>query len=265
MSETDTGPSVSEASRSSVERVPGMKRGKTIRNILISLLYVATIWIWFPLLPLFVGLFVWRNWFDWATMLDRLPGIGPSGGLLSGVFAFLYVVVIFAMIGAAIGGPGPEDTAPPTGDNPASGVGDTTTSPTENPNLITKSEETMLPIIDDFESGWIQDTADESNRMTFYNVEMDTVVFFDVAAHETVESAQQEYRERKQKIRADGLSSESVDVGDKGFLYQLDREYVIVNFRVRNVVGRVEFDGPNVVTPETNAIRFARLLEEKIE
>jgi hypothetical protein len=124
----------------------------------------------------------------------------------------------------------------------------------------------MLPTIDDFESGWQRSEQEDSptNQTSFYNVETSTIVVFDVMVFDSVEGASNEYNQRQASVRDEGMSSESVSVGDQGFLYKFSDTYIYVNIRVDNVVGRVEFDGPETLTPESNAVDFARLLQDTI-
>lgn len=83
----------------------------TIRNVFVGLLYLFTFPIWFTLLPFLAGFFVWRNSNHWAEVLAPLPGINSTGGLLAGGFAFVYVFVLFGLLGAVL----PSDTADTTG------------------------------------------------------------------------------------------------------------------------------------------------------
>lgn len=87
-------------------KLPGMKPGSTARNLGVGVLYVVTMPLWLFVFPFIVGLFVWRNIYGWAETLDALPGIGSEGGLVAGALAFVYIVVIFAVLGAAFGGGG---------------------------------------------------------------------------------------------------------------------------------------------------------------
>lgn len=86
------------------EKLPLVADGSPARKLGVALLYGITVWIWLPLLPFIVGVFVWRNSYGWAETLDALPGIGPDGGLVAGGIAFGYFIVLFAAFGAVFGG-----------------------------------------------------------------------------------------------------------------------------------------------------------------
>jgi hypothetical protein len=86
------------------EKLPLVADGSPARKLGVALLYGITVWIWLPLLPFIVGVFVWRNFYGWAETLDALPGIGPDGGLVAGGIAFGYFIVLFAAFGAVFGG-----------------------------------------------------------------------------------------------------------------------------------------------------------------
>jgi hypothetical protein len=180
-----------------------------------------------------------------------------------------WLVVVIFLVGsiaglAVVGMNVPSDNGANT-TNPNQNAGGQST-PTPESNLIEKPPEQMLPTIDDFESGWRQNEQEDSpaNQTTFYNVETSTIVVFDVMVFDSVEGASNEYDQRQASVREEGMSSESVSVGDQGFMHKFSDTYIFVNFRVDNVVGRVEFDGPETLTPETNAVDFARLLQDTI-
>jgi hypothetical protein len=187
-----------------------------------------------------------------------------------------WLVVVIFLVGSiaglyVVGINDPSDNGANTA-NPNQNAGGQSTpdvaqsTPTPESNLIEKPPEQMLPIIDDFESGWRQSEQEDSpaNQTTLYNVETNTFVVFDVMVFDSVEGASNEYDQRQASVREEGMSSESMSVGDQGFMYKFSDTYIFVNFRVGNVVGRVEFDGPETLTPETNAVDFARLLQDTI-
>lgn len=84
-----------------VNRIPGMKKGASGRNLLIGIIYFILAIIAIPatpilllLSPLILGLSAWRNWFGIANRLQRLPGISDTGGLKSGILVYFYCFAI---------------------------------------------------------------------------------------------------------------------------------------------------------------------------
>jgi hypothetical protein len=182
-----------------------------------------------------------------------------------------WMVVLVFLIGSISGMAVVGMNVPSDSDSDASSPSQTvsnqpTPTATADSNLIEKSPGQMLPTVDDFESGWQQSEQEDSpdNRTSFYNVETGTILVFNVTVFESTNAAVNEYDQRRANIREQGISSEPVDVGNQGFLHKFSDTYIYVNIRVGNVVGQVEFDGPETLTPETNAVDFARLLQDTI-
>lgn len=111
------------------DRVPGMQSGRTKRNIALSIGYFTLIPIIIAIaivaLPFAAAFAVARNYGGVAERLEPLPGISSGGGATAGVAAFVYVVFIFAIVGA-IGGATSDD-------DPVTGVDDADVTPTVQP------------------------------------------------------------------------------------------------------------------------------------
>lgn len=86
------------------EMIPGMKPGATLRNIAFGVVYLFFFPVILPLLPFLVGFFVYRNYGGWATKLSAIPGITTNGGVQSGAVATIYILLVFAVLGAGAGG-----------------------------------------------------------------------------------------------------------------------------------------------------------------
>jgi hypothetical protein len=84
------------------EKVPLMRQGNTVRNVVITIVYFLTMPIWLILLPVIALVLVWRDYGGIATSLSQIPGISEGGGVLSGVVALVLVFVLFGIIGAAV-------------------------------------------------------------------------------------------------------------------------------------------------------------------
>lgn len=173
------------------------------------------------------------------------------------------VVIVLALViggGLAISNGG---SGTPSGDGADSSGGD---GDTNTPGgLIEGPPEALLPTIDDFDADWGSGGSNSpENQTTFYNTQTETTLTFRVTLHDSVSDAEGHYSERKQSVEDDGFGTESVSVGNEGFLYKPGEDVVDITFRERNVVGRVQFLGGNVMTPEQNARNFAELLHEKI-
>lgn len=84
------------------DRVPLIIAGSTGRNVVVGIGYLFTFVIWMVLLPFIAAIFVWRNSYRWAEMFSALLGINARGGLVAEGVAFVYVIVLFGILGAAL-------------------------------------------------------------------------------------------------------------------------------------------------------------------
>lgn len=92
-------------------RVPLMKPGSTVRNVVVALGYIFLSFIWIPLaiaaLPFVAAYKVYDG--SWSAKLSKLPGIEPGGGVVPAIAAFAYVFVALGVVGAAMSGGGGGD------------------------------------------------------------------------------------------------------------------------------------------------------------
>lgn len=112
-------------------RVPLMKPGSTVRNVVVVLGYIFLSFIWIPLLlvalPFIAAYKVYTG--AWSAKLSKLPGIEPGGGAVPALAAFAYVFVAVAVVGAVAGGGGggdvPEDSTAALDDTPTADARET--------------------------------------------------------------------------------------------------------------------------------------------
>ncbi|GGL58791.1 hypothetical protein [Halocalculus aciditolerans] len=90
--------------------VLGWKAGSTGRNVVVALLHVAFLPLVIGLIPFWFAYIVYANRGGAAQKLHHLPGIGASGGVQAGAAAFVYIVVLFAVLGTAAAGSRPSVT-----------------------------------------------------------------------------------------------------------------------------------------------------------
>lgn len=141
---------------------------------------------------------------------------------------------------------------PETESDQSAGTDDTIDAPPED----------LLPTIDDFDAGWTGGSDSENpNQAQFFNTDTETSVIYNVSVYDSVESANTELENR----RPESFSTESVSVGDGGFLYKPGQNFVVINFQYENVVGKVQYNGGNVFLPQTNAVNQAERLQTSIE
>lgn len=86
------------------ERVPLMKPGSTVRNVVVALGYLFFWWLAVLALPFIAAYKVYTG--DWSEKLSKLPGIEPGGGAVPALAAFAYVFVALGVVGAVAGGGG---------------------------------------------------------------------------------------------------------------------------------------------------------------
>lgn len=97
------------------DRIPGMVPGQTRRNIALGLLYLCLLPFIVAAIPLYLFFAVGTNRYNLAdrlanSPLSRLPGL-DRGGWTAGAATFVYVLVVFALVGAAV----PSETPDATG------------------------------------------------------------------------------------------------------------------------------------------------------
>ncbi len=83
-----------------------MTAGATARNAIVAFIYVITFPLWIVFLPLIVAVLVWQDYGGLAGSLSAVPGISAGGGAVSGIAAGVYLLVIFAVLGAVLPGGG---------------------------------------------------------------------------------------------------------------------------------------------------------------
>lgn len=131
------------------KRIPGMVPGSTIRNVGLAFLYLITAPLWIVLFPFILGVLVWRDVSGWAGALDQLPGIEAGGGLVSGVVALVYGLVLFAALGAVLPGGDTAPAAGPAADAPPASTAtpgaDATPAPTAEATAAPPAESTPEP------------------------------------------------------------------------------------------------------------------------
>jgi hypothetical protein len=131
--------------------------------------------------------------------------------------------------------------------------------------LIEDSPENLLPTIEDFDSDWATGAGDSpENETSFFNTQTETTIIFQVDVYDSIPRAKQQVESRRQNLTEQGQGTEDVNIGQNGFMYK-EGDIIQIYFRERNVIAHHEFwAGSGVLTPESNAKDFARLLHGKI-
>lgn len=93
------------------EFVPGMKRGSTVRNVIVGLVYLF----FFYLIPFVLAYVIFTNRNGAADKLSGVPGISEGGGVVSAVAIFFISFLILAVISAAL----PDADTPGTDEAPS--------------------------------------------------------------------------------------------------------------------------------------------------
>lgn len=181
---------------------------------------------------------------------------GGAAGILVAIITVVSVVLFTVSVGGGLLAAGSANNTGPT--TPAA---DTTGQPT-----ISGPPQTLLPTIDDFDADWVGGRSEGSdNEAVFINTQTEAAVTFRVTLYDSAATSSSNLSERRESVHNRGYATESVDVGAEGFLYKPGQDIVYVHFRQQNVVGTVEFYGnAAVLTPESNTMEFARLLEDTI-
>jgi hypothetical protein len=95
------------------------------RNIALGIVYFITMPFWLVFLPFIVLALVWRDTGGLATSLSSIPGISEGGGVVSGIVAFVLIIILFGVVGAVL----------PGGDDPGQAdVGDSDQNVVESTN-----------------------------------------------------------------------------------------------------------------------------------
>lgn len=177
------------------------------------------------------------------TKLKQSQDIHISG------WAAAIIVVVFSISGFVVFGLSVADST----NGPTPGEG------TSNPELIEAEPSTLLPTIDDYESGWRNVESDSPRQTAFLNVNTNTQVTFNVTIHDSISEAESDLSNRN----PEDVATEDVSVGEEGYYYSLSGEIKIIQFRIKNVVGQVRFIG-NVLSPKANTINQAEKFETAI-
>lgn len=234
-----------------------MRPGQIANNAFIVVLYVVFALPILFLLPLFTAYWFGRNSANWADRLSNAPGLKQGGGLSSAATGFLFGafawLVIFSVIGAVSP---PEDSQ-----NPGSGVspGDlqATPSPRKSSNLISGPPDQLLPTIDDFDSDWREVDSDRKNKTIFFNTQTEAQVAYEVTIHNSTRAAKDDFSDRRRSTHDDGYGIDKSPISDQGFLYKPGDGHIAIIFREMNIVARSGYLGRYVLSPESNAKKFA--------
>lgn len=182
------------------------------------------------------------------------------------------IIIVFSLVGL-LGGAitanvsdGPPETSAGSEQGPAGSEQDTPDeAPEPQQEIIEANASMLLPTIEDFDSDWLEPGTDHYNSTNFYNTQTETTVVYEVTVYNSVADARSQLEDRKQSVTDDGYGTESVNVGNSGFMYKPGQDYIVIHFRQNNVIGKVEYlPGPGVLTPESNAVNLARKLNSAI-
>lgn len=170
------------------------------------------------------------------TRLKRSQGVSINRWATSAI-----VVVLIVAGGATVGPTGPSSGQ--------SGDGGQVES-------ISQSDDDLVPTIDQFEAGW-QGGVEEGNTATYLNSETDTTLRYNVTVYSSVSEAESAMEE----ARPENTASESVSIGESGYMTVQGDSYRIW-FRTANAVCFTGYGaGPGVFSAESNAKDFARQCE----
>lgn len=135
------------------DTVPGMRPGSTGRNV-VGLVYLVSMPVLLAFFPVVAGLVVGANVGEAADRLSSLPGVGGGGGVVTGVAAGAYSVVLFGVLGGVLpAGDSPEQTqqridsvettATPAGESAATGT--STATPASTVTRTSTATSTPIP------------------------------------------------------------------------------------------------------------------------
>lgn len=180
------------------------------------------------------------------------------------------VVSIAIIIGLGIAlSSAPSTTSPqPAAEGGSSPVATTvsaaTPTPTATPQIVTASSRELLPTIKDYGADW-NGGIDSNRSSSFYNTQNDNLVIFNVTVLPDIGSAREQYRNQQTAVQNKGMGTESYDAGDEAFMYKPGKKYIVVVFRERNVIARVDFDARGSLLPETDSLSHVHRQEKAIE
>jgi len=123
--------------------------------------------------------------------------------------------------------------------------------------LISQSDDDLVPTIDQFEAGW-RGGVEEENTATYVNSEQDSTLRYNVTIYDSVSDAES----AMEKSRPENTATESVSIGDNGYMtVEGDSSYRIW-VRTTNGICFTGYNGGlGVLTPESNAKDLAERCE----
>lgn len=171
------------------EKIPGMRQGRTGRNIVVGIGYLFTISVALMLFPITIGTIVGMNYRGIADRFATIPGIESGGGLKSGAVAGIIGFVLWGVIAAG-------------GDTSENETGsDLAESPTENEPPSSESNSN--------DGGTDSSRSDNSNNP---DSESSTETGSDnLGSESTVEPESTESEDESSAADADNSGSESTD------------------------------------------------------
>ena len=92
------------------DSIPGMAAGSTGRNVIVGIVYLFALPFLIALLPLTLGAIVGFNVGGIADKLSGLPGVSDGGGIVSGVAAAGFAMLLFVGLGIAMPADDTNDT-----------------------------------------------------------------------------------------------------------------------------------------------------------
>lgn len=177
-------------------------------------------------------------------------------------------IVIIVILGGTLGGAAIIDTDNSAQTSTLDSVDESQPEPSSsNEEIVTTSAEQMLPTIDQFDSGWFAggtnyNSTTQTAEASFLSDQ--EFVAYEVTKYDTVSEAEQAYDRRVSEVRQDGLATDDGNKGDEGMLYKYSNTYVVIEFREKNVVSKVEYSNELAFTPELNTDSMATKLERNI-
>jgi len=149
------------------------------------------------------------------------------------------------------------DADNPSEDDSESGT-DNSASDDSEVQIIEKPATELLPTIDEFESGWRGEVADDGTA-TYSNVETDEIVEYNITVFESADSAQSALESRQ----PDNIATSDVDIADGGHMYPVNDQAYRVQFRDQNVICKTFYQG-GVLSSESDARSLAQTCADAI-